>query len=448
MALTSSPSGPLRGSFRVPGDKSITHRALLFGAWAEGETTVRGANAGADCAALARAVGALGAVVRTEPGEERERVTYRVRGVAGRWDEPNGPLDLENSGTAFRLLAGSVATSDAFCVLDGDRSLRRRPMARIVEPLRAMGAQVDGAGRGTRAPLAIRGGRLSAIRHVSPVASAQVKSAVLLAGLGASGETWVEEPRPSRDHTERLLPIFGGRVLAGGATRVGVPGAQTLGGAEVDVPGDFSAAAFWIVAALVVPGSEIVLEGIGLNPRRTGLLRVLERMGADVQATVEGEAAGEPVGRVRARSSTLRATTLGPDEVPDLIDEIPIWSVAAALAGGASALTGAEELRGKESDRLRGIARGLGKLGVTVTERADGITIEGRGAAGVSPGASPEGAPLQGGKLSSAGDHRLAMSFLVAGLRARNGVEVSSGGMVDTSYPGFYSRLLALVSSR
>jgi 3-phosphoshikimate 1-carboxyvinyltransferase len=317
-------------------------------------------------------------------------------------------------------------------------------MARIVEPLRRMGAAIDGAGSGTRAPLAIRGGHLTAIRHASPVASAQVKSAVLLAGLSAPGETWVEEPRPSRDHTERLLPLFGARVLTDGATRAGVPGPQTLAGAQVEVPGDFSAAAFWIVAALVVPGSEIELTDVGLNPRRTGLLRVLERMGADIETTVEREAAGESVGRVRARASRLRATTLGGDEVPDLIDEIPIWSVAAALAEGSSTLTGAEELRGKESDRLRGLARGLTRLGVAVTEGPDGLTIGGRGA-GVG---SPAGAPLVGGKLSSAGDHRLAMSFLIAGLLAKDGVEVSSGAMVDTSYPGFYSRLLALVSSR
>jgi len=437
MALTSSPSGPLRGSFRVPGDKSITHRALLLGAWAEGETTVRGANAGADCAALAKAVGALGAVVRAESEDSKERVLYRLRGTAGHWEEPLGPLDLGNSGTAFRLLAGSVATADVFAVLDGDRSLRRRPMGRIVEPLRRMGTRVDGAGQGTRAPLAIRGGGLTGIRHASRVASAQVKSAILLAGLGALGETWVEEPRPSRDHTERLLPWFGGRLLTDGA-RVGVAGPATLRGTEVEVPGDFSAAAFWIVAALIVPGSEIEITDVGLNPRRTGLLRVLERMGADVQVTVVRETAGEPVGRVHARASSLRGATLGADEVPDLIDEIPIWSVAAASAEGASTLSGAEELRGKESDRLQGLAKGLAKLGVTVTERPDGLAIEGRGN-GPLPG---------GGKLSSAADHRLAMSFLIAGLRARDGVEVSSGGMVDTSYPGFYSRLLALVSSR
>jgi 3-phosphoshikimate 1-carboxyvinyltransferase len=444
VALTSSPSGPLRGSFRLPGDKSITHRAILFGAWAEGETTVHAANAGADCAALARAVGALGAVVRAGLTDSKEQCSYRVRGTAGQWDEPTAPLDLGNSGTAFRLLAGSVATANVFSILDGDRSLRRRPMARIVEPLRRMGARVDGAGGGTRAPLAIRGGGLSPIRHVSAVASAQVKSAVLLAGLGTRGETWVEEPRPSRDHTERLLPLFGGRVLVDGEGRVGVSGPQTLRGADIEVPGDFSAAAFWLVAALIVPGSEIELIDVGLNPRRTGLLRVLARMGAEIEATVEREAAGEPVGRLRARASALHATAIGADEVPDLLDEIPIWCVAAALAAGASSLLGAAELRGKESDRLRGLARGLARLGVTVTERPDGLTIEGLG----GPAAARENAPLRGGKLSSAGDHRLAMSFLVAGLRARDGVQVSSGSMVDTSYPGFYSRLLALVSSR
>jgi len=440
MALTSSLSGPLRGSFRVPGDKSITHRALLMGGWAEGETTVRGANAGDDCAALARAVAALGAEVRAEPEEGRERTTYHLRGAAGRWQEPRGTLDLGNSGTALRLLAGSVATAAVRAVLDGDESLRRRPMMRIVEPLRRMGAAVDGAAGGTRAPLTIRGGDLRGIRHVSSVASAQVKSAVLLAGLGAQGETWVQEPRPSRDHTERLLPLFGALVLAGADGAVGVTGPHVLQGTAVEVPGDFSAAAFWIVAALVVPGSEIEITDVGLNPRRTGLLRVLARMGADVEATIEREAAGEPVGRVRARASSLGAVSVAADEVPDLIDEVPIWSIAAALAKGQSTLSGAEELRGKESDRLRGLARGLPRLGVTVTEAADGLAIEGRG-----PAADEA---LGGGKLESAGDHRLAMSFLVAGLRSRAGVEVSSGDMVDTSYPGFYSRLLTLVSSR
>jgi len=237
-----------------------------------------------------------------------------------------------------------------------------------------------------------------------------------------------------------LLPAFGARVLSGAHHAVGVNGPQALHGAEVDVAGDFSAAAFWIVAALVVPGSEIEITGVGLNPRRTGLLRVLERMGADVVATVEREVAGEPVGRVRARASALRATTIPGDEVPDLVDEVPIWAIAAALAEGRSTLSGAAELRGKESDRLQGLARGLTRLGVAVTEAPEGLAIEGRGPWGDEA--------LGGGKLASAGDHRLAMSFLVAGLRSRAGVEVSSGGMVDTSCPGFYSRLLTLVSSR
>jgi len=435
--LASRSSGPLRGSFRVPGDKSITHRALLLGAWAEGETQVRGANPGADCAALARALRSLGARVEDESLEESERFDYRVRGVGGRWREPAEPLDLGNSGTALRLLAGSVATADVFCVLDGDRSLRRRPMARVAEPLRRMGARVDGAGGGTRAPLAIRGGSLSGIRHESPVASAQVKSCLLLAGLGASGETWIAEPRPSRDHTERLLPAFGGRALANDRGEVGVAGGGALRGTDIEVPGDFSAAAFWIVGALLVPGSEIEILDVNLNPRRTGLLRVLERMGAEVRAEAGREAAGEPLGRVVARHAPLRSTDVEAREVADLVDEIPIWGVAAAMAAGTSRLFGAEELRAKESDRLRGLARGLGRLGVRVKERPDGLDIEGVG-----------GRDFTGGRLATQADHRLAMSFLIAGLRAQEGVQVSGGRMVDTSYPGFYSRLLALVSSR
>lgn len=458
MHLSTRASGPLRGTVRVPGDKSITHRALLLSAMAEGESRITGANPGADCAALARALRELGADidrVGTWPGARADgdpsepRPGYHVRGVGGAWREPELVLDLGNSGTALRLLAGAVATRDVFCVLDGDASLRRRPMARVSMPLRAMGARVDGPCDGARPPLVVRGGGLRGIRHESPEASAQVKSALLLAGMAAEGETWVGEPRRSRDHTERMLPLFGAEVSMSEAaerTWTSVRGGQRLRGAELEVPGDFSAAAFWLVAALVVPGSEITVEEVSLNPTRTGLLPVLERMGASLVVTHTAERSGDPTASVRARHARLHATDVTGAELPALVDEIPIWAVAAAVAEGVSTLSGAGELRHKESDRLRGIAAGLSALGVRVEERSDGLTVHGVGEA--PPGSGSAAAPLAGGRLSSRGDHRLAMAFLIAGLLARDHVQVSRCEMVDTSYPGFYSSLLALVSSR
>jgi 3-phosphoshikimate 1-carboxyvinyltransferase len=457
--LTLGPSGPLRGRLRVPGDKSITHRALLLAAYADGESTLAGVNPGTDCAALARALRELGAPVRRTgawpthggrahlPGADPAAPGYVVRGAGGRWREPAGVLDLGNSGTALRLLAGVVSGAPIFCVLDGDASLRRRPMARITEPLKRMGARLDGPGDGARAPLAVRGGGLRGIRHVSPVASAQVKSALLLAALAADGETHIVEPRASRDHTERLLPRFGARLLAPGSATdggetVGVVGPQRLTACDVAIPGDFSAAAFWIVAALVVPGSEIVVEDVGLNPKRTGLLAALARMGAAIEVEPAGERDGEPVGSIRARHGPLRATDITAGELPTVLDEIPVWAVACAFAEGVSTLSGAAELRAKESDRLRGTARGLAALGAEAVETADGLVIRGVGPA--AAGASP----LAGGRASAAGDHRLAMAFLVAGLASERGAQVTGAGTVDTSYPGFYPSAKALASSR
>ncbi len=459
MRLTLGPSGPLRGRLRMPGDKSVTHRALLLAAGAQGESRLTGVNPGGDCAALARALRELGAVVKpigvwpargqgsAPPPAGGDPPGYVVRGTGGRWHEPARVLDLGNSGTALRLLAGAVSGSPIFCVLDGDASLRRRPMSRVTEPLSRMGARLDGPQGGSRAPLAVRGGALRGIRHVSPTASAQVKAAVLTAGLAAQGETWVVEPHRSRDHTERMLPHFGARLLraepdATGAPAVGVAGPQRLAACGIDVPGDFSAAAFWIVAALLVPGSEIVLEEVGLNPTRTGLLAALSRMGAAVEVEPTGELSGEPVGTIRARHGALRATDIVADEIPALVDEIPIWAVACAFAEGVSRLSGGVELRAKETDRLRGTARGLAALGAEASETSDGLVIRGAGPA--SPGKSP----LVGGRASAAGDHRLAMAFLVAALASARGAEVTGAGMVDTSYPGFYSCAIALASSR
>jgi 3-phosphoshikimate 1-carboxyvinyltransferase len=369
---------------------------------------------------------------------------YRVRGVAGQWQEPEGILDLGNSGTALRLLAGAVAGGEGFYVLDGDASLRRRPMKRITGPLTEMGARIGGRAGATRPPLAITGSSLSGIRHTPAVASAQVKSALLLAGLGAEGETWVIEPHLSRDHTERLLPQFGAQVIgprfgAAGRSEVGVPGGQRLAARDLTVPGDFSSAAFWIVAGLIVPGSELTLESVGINPTRTGLLPVLDRMGARIDVQRGGDD-GEPRGSIRVQASDLVGTLIEAHEVPGMVDEIPIWAVAAACAEGESEVRGAKDLRAKESDRLASIARVLRVLGVSHEEREDGILIRGAGPGGAGR--------LDGGLVRSAGDHRIAMAALVAGLVARKPVQVTSGEMVDTSYPGFYSTLMSLVSSR
>jgi 3-phosphoshikimate 1-carboxyvinyltransferase len=447
----------LKGTLRVPGDKSITHRGLLFAALAGGESRITAVNPGRDCAAMARALGELGAGIEKvgewpAPSSAKKPSPpmsgtpgYVVRGVGGEWREPGGVLDLENSGTALRLLAGALAGGDGFFLLDGDASLRRRPMKRITAPLSEMGAHIGGRARASRPPLAITGTELTGIRHTSAVASAQVKSAILLAGLGARGETWVTEPFLSRDHTERLLPHFGGQINGprfggGGRSEVGVIGGQQLNAADLAVPGDFSSAAFWVVAATVVPGSEIILEGVGLNPTRTGLLPVLDRMGARIEVHRE-EDNGEPRGRIRVHTGDLSGTLIEAHEVPGMVDEIPIWAIAAACAEGESVVRGAADLRAKESDRLAAIRQMLGVLGVEVEEREDGLVIRGIGPLERS------GRRLTGGVVRSAGDHRIAMASLVAGLIAAEPVQVTAGEMVDTSYPGFYSTLMSLVSS-
>jgi 3-phosphoshikimate 1-carboxyvinyltransferase len=447
-AISCAPAtGPLRGTVRLPGDKSITHRALLFAALAEGESTIRGANSGRDCRAMARALTRLGVQLEAKRDDAGAPTEWRVRGSAGALGEARDLLDCGNSGTALRLLAGAVSAGDRFSILDGDASIRRRPMRRIVEPLVRMGARIDGPDGTSHCPLAVRGGALRGIEHRSEVSSAQVKSCLLIAGLGASGETWVHEPRESRDHTERLLPAFGATLLRRtpvapdrGAASVGVRGGQRLHAAEIDVPADFSAAAFWIVAASIVPGSELAMSDVGLNPSRTGLARALQRMGADLRFEETGTRAGEPVGTVRVRARELRATDIAVEEVASLIDEIPVWALAAACASGVSRVRGAAELRVKESDRLAEVSRGLRVLGVPVVEHPDGLEIEGRGGTGSYP--------LAGGRLRAAGDHRLAMTWIVAGLASKRPVQVSGAAMVDTSYPGFYSTFVAMSSCR
>ena len=411
---------PLRGRVRVPGDKSISHRLLLIGALATGRTRGRGLNTGEDVRATAACLRALGVEVAFDAGSG----AAEIDGAGPGWPaEPTEVLDCGNSGTTMRLLLGMCAAVDGLSVLTGDASLRRRPMGRVSAPLRAMGARIDGRAGGELAPLAVRGGPLRAVSHRSPVASAQVKSALLLAGLAAEGVTEVSEPIRSRDHTERLLAAAGVELERAGTT-VALHGPARPGPLDLDVPGDLSSALYLIAAALVVPGSELTIEHVGLNPTRTAVLGVLEAMGADLEVRVVGEAAGEPYGEVSSRSSALTAVSLGPDEVPLVIDELPLLAVLSALAEGRSEVRGAAELRVKESDRITTVVGGLRALGVEAHELDDGYVIEGP-------------ARLRGGEISSHGDHRVALAFAVAGLAAAGRVRVHGWQAAETSFPGF-----------
>jgi 3-phosphoshikimate 1-carboxyvinyltransferase len=418
------PAGGLHGVLRVPGDKSIAHRALLLGALADGTTVVTGFPAGGDTLSTLGAVAALGARVVHDADTVRIAGGGAVLGARGELR-----LDCGNSGTTMRLGAGLVAGGAGPVVLDGDASLRRRPMERVAAPLRAMGATVETTDG--HAPLRVAGGALRAIDFTPPVASAQVKSAVLLAALRATGKTRVHEPLATRDHTERMLPHFGVTVGRDGDAIV-VAGGQPLRAAEVPCPGDASSAAFLVVAALLVPGSEVVLHDVGLNPTRTGFLRVLERMGAHVTVDDVTTVAGEPRGTVTARTSALHGTDVLPAEAPATIDELPILAVAAALADGETTIAGAGELRVKESDRLAALEQ-LRALGVGVRATPDGLVVRGNA-----------GRPLAAARIAAHGDHRIAMAFAVAGLVAPGGVTIDDPASADVSFPGFFARLAAL----
>ena len=419
LRLTSHPGAPLRGVFAPPGDKSITHRIWLLGLLNAGTLHVRHANIGADCVASRDVAAALGAAVRGDS----------ITGTGGRLVEPGDVLDCGNSGTTLRLLAGILATQPFVSVLTGDESLRRRPLERIVEPLARMGARILARDGGRLAPLAIGGGRLRAIEHVSPVASAQVLSSVLLAGLGAEGRTVVELPGPARDHTERLLGALGvpleNAARAGGGRRVAVEGPRpiTAGERTITVPGDFSAAAFFLAGAAAREGATVTATSVSLNPTRTGLLDVLERMGATVTRANLREAAGEPVGDVTVTGARLRGVDVPPEWMPRWLDEVPAWAVAAARARGRSRITGGAELRVKESDRIASLVANLSALGIAARELPDGLEIEG----GV-PG---------GGQVEARGDHRLAMAFAVLGSVAGAPVVVDDATRIGTSYPDF-----------
>jgi 3-phosphoshikimate 1-carboxyvinyltransferase len=413
---------PLRGRVRVPGDKSISHRALIFAALAEGTSIVRNLASGADVGATARVLAQLG--VRVERGEA---VTVTGTGVDG-WREADNVLDCENSGTTLRVLAGALAGRPFLSVLSGDASLRTRPMARVVEPLRVMGATIDGRDDATRAPLVIRGSALQGWRHVLPVASAQVKSCLLLAGLQADGTTEVVSPAQTRDHTERMLAALGAPVTVEGLTvRVerGAPRAF-----ELDVPGDPSSAAFFAVASAITPGSELVVESVSCNPTRVGFVTVMKRMGADITLRPTHEVCGEPVGELHVRSSKLSGTTIGGDEIPNVIDEIPALAVAAAFADGVTEIRDAAELVVKESDRIATLHEELGRLGVGVEARADGLVVRGGHAAA--------------GTFASHGDHRVAMAMAVAANAIAGDSRVTGWNAVASSYPGFAIDLTAV----
>jgi 3-phosphoshikimate 1-carboxyvinyltransferase len=419
------PVPALVGHVAVPGDKSISHRAVLVGAVCEGETRIAGFGRSADTEATIAAVRALGAEV-----EEHDVDTLTVRGVGLRGlRAPEAPIECGNSGTLMRLLAGLLAGQDGRFVLVGDDSLSARPMERVTEPLRRMGARVETTEG--HAPLVVEGAELQAIDYALPVASAQVKSAVLLAGLNAAGETTIVEPVPTRDHTERLLERAGARVRRGPQS-VSVHGAQRLELAEVEVPGDFSSAAPLLVAAAIVPGSDLTVHGVGLNPRRTGLLDVLERMGVRIAIYNRRSLGGEPTGDVEVRSSELVGATVSAEEVPALVDELPVLALAAAHARGDSVVRGAAELRLKETDRIEAVSEELRRVGGHVRATRDGFRIKG------------VPARIRGGVFDARGDHRLAMLGAVAGVSSKEGVELRGAEAVETSFPGFFDVLAQL----
>jgi 3-phosphoshikimate 1-carboxyvinyltransferase len=417
-----APASSLVGHIAVPGDKSISHRAVLLGALAEGETEIVGFGRSADTEATVRAVRALGVEV-----EERDVDELVVHGAGLRGlREPGAPIDSGNAGTLIRLLAGILAGQRGRFELTGDDSLRSRPMERVAEPLRRMGARVETTDG--RPPLTVEGGALRGIDYALPVASAQVKSAVLLAGLTASGPTTVVEPAPTRDHTELLLEQAGVPVRRRPSS-VTVEPAERLALDRVEVPGDLSSAAPFVVAATLVPGSELTIHGVGLNPRRTGLLDVLERMGARISVFNRRRLGREPVGDLEIRSAELVATEVAPGEVPGLVDELPLFALVAAHARGDSVVHGAAELRLKETDRIAALTQSLRALGARVEELEDGFRVRG------------VPARLRGGRMDSSGDHRIAMLGAVAALASREGVAVGDASAVAISFPGFFDLL-------
>jgi 3-phosphoshikimate 1-carboxyvinyltransferase len=418
VVFTAKPGGRMRGEVRAPGDKSISHRSVMLGSLAEGTTEVTGFLEAEDCLATMAAFRAMGVAIE---GPEAGRLRIHGVGLNG-LKPPAAPLDLGNSGTSMRLLSGLLAGQAFDVTLTGDASLVRRPMRRVTEPLRAMGARIDTTAAGT-APLRITGGaRLKGIDYEMPVASAQVKSCLLLAGLYAEGRTCITEPAPTRDHTERMLAGFGYPVARDGS-RVCIESGGRLSATCIDVPADISSAAFFMVGAAISPGSDVLLRHVGINPTRTGVIEILREMGAGIEILDPREVGGEPVADIRVRHRELHGIRIPEPTVPLAIDEFPALFIAAACASGETVLTGAEELRVKESDRIQVMAEGLTALGIDARPTPDGMVIQ--------------GGSLRGGVVDSRGDHRIAMAFSIAALRASGPVEIRDCANVATSFPTF-----------
>ncbi|TWI58868.1 3-phosphoshikimate 1-carboxyvinyltransferase [Halalkalibacter nanhaiisediminis] len=412
----------LNGTIRVPGDKSISHRAVMFGAIAEGTTTVEGFLAGEDCLSTIDCFRKLG--VRIE--QNGENVTIEGKG----WDglkEPSEILDVGNSGTTTRLMLGILATRPFHSVLIGDDSIAKRPMARVTTPLREMGSHIDGRENGQFTPLSVRGGQTKGIAYESKVASAQVKSAILLAGLQSEGVTSVSEPALSRDHTERMLEAYGVEVKREGL-KVSVEGGQVLKAQHITVPGDVSSAAFFLVAAAIVPGSKVTLQGVGMNPTRSGIVDVLLEMGATMNVMNERLAGGEPIADITIETSSLKGIEISGDLIPRLIDEIPVIAVLATQAEGKTVIRDAEELKVKETNRIDTVVSELKKLGASIKATDDGMIIEGK-------------TSLHGASVSSYGDHRIGMAMAIAGLITEGSVEIERSEAIAVSYPNFFEHI-------
>ena len=417
----------LRGEIEIPGDKSISHRSVMLGSIAEGKTVVTGFLQGEDNRATIGAFRSMGVSI-AEVGDGVLHIDGA--GLHG-LKEPSDVIDCGNSGTTMRLISGLLSGQSFHSVLTGDQYLRKRPMKRVTEPLRSMGAVIDGREGGTLAPLSIRGGNLCGIDYVSPVASAQVKSALMLAGLYAEGETRIHEPHLSRDHSERMLTFFGVDVkpFTGG---VSLGGGQELSAREVTVPGDISSAAFFLVAALIVPNSELLIKNVGINPTRNGIIQILKKMGGNIEIIEQRELSGEPVADLLVKSSSLKGIEIGGSLVPKAIDEFPVIAVAAAFAEGRTLITDAAELRVKETDRIAAMTSELKKLGVDIEATEDGMIIQGSDT-------------ISGGGVTSFGDHRIAMSMAIAALRASGSVAIQNIECTETSFPGFWDLLDSII---
>lgn len=416
----------LNGVVTIPGDKSISHRAIMFGSLANGLTKVTNFLLGEDCLSTINCFRQLGVQIEIN---EKEVLVYG-RGFEG-LKEPESVLDVGNSGTTSRLMMGILSGLPFHSVIVGDESISKRPMKRVTKPLSLMGAKIDGRVDATYTPISIRGGKLKGISYESPVASAQVKSSILLAGLLAGGTTTVTEPEKSRDHTERMLKAFGCDLKIDG-NKVSIEGGQKLVPSDVIVPGDISSAAFFLVAGSIVPDSEILLKNVGVNPTRTGILHVLERMGANITLENEVEVNGEPIADLRVKTAKLKATTIGGEEIPTCIDEIPILALAAAMADGETIIKDAEELRVKETDRIQTVVTELSKLGISIEATKDGMIIQGNSS-------------LKGTTVETHGDHRMGMMLTIASLVADDETIIKNSDCIAVSYPNFNEQLHELL---